>query len=96
VIFEQQLVARAVEGVELGVAAPVDRDVELLTRLVLTRGAVQQIGEEAGGKVAVLGSAQRVVDGAHHRCPFERQLREDPLALLDVRPGECEPVERQP
>ena len=54
-VFEGELAGIGVEVEQLAVAAPVDRDLELLAGFVLGEASAQQVEEESFAQVAVFG-----------------------------------------
>ena len=67
--------------VELAVAAPVDRDVELVAGFFVGEAAAQDVEEEAFGEVAVDRRGERVVDRSHERCAFGGLAGEELLVV---------------
>ena len=103
VLFADDLAAGRVVGVQLGVAAPVHGHVQLPGRLVLPDAGTQDVGEEAGGEVAVEAAAQGPEDGAYQRRAVQGGPGEYLLAVLDAgaredaaAAGQCQPLSVQP
>ena len=91
-MIERELPRIRVEVEELAVATPVDRDLELLSSLVLGEAPPQQIEEEALSQVPVLGGLQGVADrrtsGARSRARRAKICFDSRMsAATNVRPS---------
>src|SRR5271165_5151268 len=87
-----ELAGVGIEFVQLGVAAPVDGQVELLVRPVFAETATERVQEEVLAERPVAGRRQAVADGPDQWRPGLGLAGEDRLGGIDVPRGEAAPV----
>src|SRR5439155_16336842 len=95
-VFDAQLLGLGVVLVELGVAAPVHRGLELLLGLLLAEAPAQDVPEEPRRQASVGASLQARPDDPYQGHAVDGGAGEHALRLLDVGAGEPDALDGQP